>query len=132
MTIKLAVAGGNRGARFGQVLSGLEDQIELVAICDPADEVLSKWTDGRPDLKAYSQFEDMVEDPGIDAIFIATPMLLHAGQALTALNAGKHVLSEQKPAPLLPHHLQFLPLQYCPEVHRRVWVHPELQLAVNP
>ena len=94
MTIKLAVAGGNRGARFGQVLSGLEDQIELVAICDPADEVLSRWTDGRPDLKAYSQFEDMVEDPGIDAVFIATPMLLHAGQALTALNAGKHVLSE--------------------------------------
>ena len=93
MTIKLAVAGGNRGARFDQVLSGLEDQIELVAICDPADEVLSRWTDGRPDLKAYSQFEDMVEDPGIDAVFIATPMLLHAGQALTALNAGKHVLS---------------------------------------
>ena len=94
MTIKLAVAGGNRGARFDQVLGGLEDQIELVAICDPSDEVRSRWTDGRPDLKAYSQFEDMVEDPGIDAIFIATPMLLHAGQALTALNAGKHVLSE--------------------------------------
>ena len=94
MTIKLAVAGGNRGARFDQVLGGLEDQIELVAICDLSDEVRSRWTDGRPDLKAYSQFEDMVEDPGIDAIFIATPMLLHAGQALTALNAGKHVLSE--------------------------------------
>ena len=94
MTIKLAVAGGNRGARFDQVLGGLEDQIELVAICDPSDEVRSRWTDGRPDLKAYSQFEDMVEDPGIDAVFIATPMLLHAGQALTALNAGKHVLSE--------------------------------------
>ena len=94
MTIKLAVAGGNRGARFDQVLDGLEDHIELVAICDPSDGVLSSWTDGRPDLKAYSQFEDMVEDPGIDAVFIATPMLLHAGQALTALNAGKHVLSE--------------------------------------
>ncbi len=94
MTIKLAVAGGNRGARFDQVLGGLEDQIELVAVCDPSEQVRSQWTDGRPELKAYSEFEEMVEDPGIDAVFIATPMLLHAGQALTALNAGKHVLSE--------------------------------------
>jgi predicted dehydrogenase len=94
MTIKLAVAGGNRGARFDQVLGGLEDQIELVAVCDPEEQVRSEWTEGRPDIKAYERFEDMVEDPGIDAVFIATPMLLHAGQALTALNAGKHVLSE--------------------------------------
>jgi len=94
MTIKLAVAGGNRGARFDQVLSGLQDQLELVAICDPEEQVRDSWTEGRPELKAYAQFEDLVEDPEIDAVFIATPMLLHAGQALTALNAGKHVLSE--------------------------------------
>ena len=94
MTIRLAVAGGNRGARFDQVLGGLEEQIELVAICDTSDQVRAEWTDGRPDLKAFSTFEEMVEDPNIDAVFIATPMLLHAGQALTALNAGKHVLSE--------------------------------------
>jgi predicted dehydrogenase len=94
MTIRLAVAGGNRGARFDQVLGGLEEQIELVAICDTSDQVRAEWTDGRPELKAYSTLEEMVEDPNIDAVFIATPMLLHAGQALTALNAGKHVLSE--------------------------------------
>lgn len=94
MTIRLAVAGGNRGARFEQVLGGLEEQIELVAICDTSDQVRAEWTEGRPELKAYSTFEELVEDPNIDAVFIATPMQLHAGQALTALNAGKHVLSE--------------------------------------
>ncbi|MDP7262206.1 MAG: Gfo/Idh/MocA family oxidoreductase [Dehalococcoidia bacterium] len=94
MTIRLAVAGGNRGARFDQVLGGLEEQIELVSVCDPSEQIRSEWTNGRPELKAFEQFEDLVEDPGIDAEFIATPMLLHAGQALTALNAGKHVLSE--------------------------------------
>ena len=94
MTIRLAVVGGNRGSRFDQVLGGLEGQIELTAICDTSDQVRSKWTEERPDLKAYSAFEDLVEDPEIDAVFIATPMLLHASQALTALNAGKHVLSE--------------------------------------
>ncbi|MAE56801.1 MAG: hypothetical protein CL964_02165 [Euryarchaeota archaeon] len=94
MTVRLAVAGGNRGSRFDQVLGGLEGQIELAAVCDPSDRVRAEWTEGRPGLKAYSAFEDLVEDPEIDAVFIATPMLLHAGQALTALNAGKHVLSE--------------------------------------
>ena len=94
MTIRLAVAGLNRGSRFDQVLDSLEGQIELVAVCDPSDAVRAEWTEGRPELKAYESFEDLVEDPTIDAVFIATPMLLHAQQALTALNAGKHVLSE--------------------------------------
>jgi len=94
MTVRLAVAGGNRGSRFDQVLSGLQDQIELVAVCDPSDAVRTAWTEGRPELTAYSSLEELVEDPTIDAVFIATPMLLHARQALTALNAGKHVLSE--------------------------------------
>lgn len=94
MTIKLAVAGGNRGARFSQVLQELKDQVELVAICDPSNQVRAEWAEGRSDLKTFSVFEDLVEDPEIDAVFVATPMFLHASQALTALNAGKHVLSE--------------------------------------
>ncbi len=94
MTVRLAVAGGNRGSRFDQVLNGLQDQIELVAVCDPSDAVRTAWTEGRPELTAYSSLEELVEDPTVDAVFIATPMLLHARQALTALNAGKHVLSE--------------------------------------
>ena len=94
MTIRLAVAGGNRGSRFDQVLSGLGEQIELTAVCDPSEQGRSEWTEGRPELKAYSAFEELVEDAEVDAVFIATPMPLHAGQALTALNAGKHVLSE--------------------------------------
>ena len=76
MTIRLAVAGGNRGARFDQVLGGLEEQIELVAICDTSDQVRAEWTDGRPDLKAFSTFEEMVEDPNIDAVFIATGLAM--------------------------------------------------------
>ena len=94
MTFNLAVVGGNRGAHFDGVLKMLEGRIELTAVCDPSDQVRAKWTAGHPGIKAYSAFEELVEDPGIDAVFIATPMLLHAQQALTALNAGKHVLSE--------------------------------------
>ena len=78
MTIKLAVAGGNRGARFSQVLQELKDQVELVAICDPSSQVRAEWAEGHSDLKTFSVFEDLVEDPEVEAVFVATPMFLHA------------------------------------------------------
>ncbi len=89
MTVRLAVAGGNRGSRFDQVLNGLQDQIELVAVCDPSDAVRTAWTEGRPELTAYSSLEELVEDPTVDAVFIATPMLLHARQAQASMSFQK-------------------------------------------
>ncbi|MCH8136946.1 MAG: Gfo/Idh/MocA family oxidoreductase, partial [Proteobacteria bacterium] len=120
MTIRLAIVGGNRGAYFDQVLGGLGGQIELTAICDSSDQVRAKWTENRPGLKAYSAFEDLVEDPEIDAVFIATPMSLHASQALTALNAGKHVLSEVycKSSPTLQTHSPQLNSKFQPPSFR--------------
>ena len=42
----------------------------------------------------FETYEDMLNDGGIDLVVIGTPDHLHAGQALAALEAGKHVLSE--------------------------------------
>src|SRR5690606_27282545 len=41
----------------------------------------------------YRVFEDML-DSDIDAVVISTPMQLHVPQAIAALHAGKHVMSE--------------------------------------
>ncbi|GHD42136.1 gfo/Idh/MocA family oxidoreductase [Mycetocola manganoxydans] len=43
----------------------------------------------------HSSYEDLVADPEVDAIYIATPHPFHAAQALLALEAGKHVLVEK-------------------------------------
>jgi predicted dehydrogenase len=43
----------------------------------------------------HGSYEDLVADPEVDAIYIATPHPFHAEQALLALNAGKHVLVEK-------------------------------------
>ena len=94
MTIRLGIAGGNRGGSFEQSLANLEEEIELVAVCDPSDEVLQGWIEKHTGLEAFSNFEDLIESPNIDAVFVATPMPLHAAQSMMALNAGKHVLSE--------------------------------------
>ncbi|MCP2032234.1 putative dehydrogenase [Okibacterium sp. HSC-33S16] len=43
----------------------------------------------------HGSYEELVADPEVDAIYIATPHPFHAEQALLALNAGKHVLVEK-------------------------------------
>ncbi|REE85303.1 putative dehydrogenase [Paenibacillus taihuensis] len=92
--LRLAIVGGNRGARFEQALHALADRLQLAAICDISDEVTQAWKEKFPWIRTYRSYELMLLDLDIDAVFLASPMLLHAKQAIAALDAGKHVLSE--------------------------------------
>ena len=44
---------------------------------------------------AYGSYEELVSDPNVDVIYIATPHNLHLENALLAMNNGKHVLCEK-------------------------------------
>lgn len=44
---------------------------------------------------AYSSYEQLYQDPGIDAIYIATPHSMHLQNSTDALRAGKAVLCEK-------------------------------------
>lgn len=50
--------------------------------------------------KSYSSYEQLVADPEIDAVYVATLPNTHKADALLAIAAGKHVLIE-KPSALL-------------------------------
>ena len=45
--------------------------------------------------KAYESYEEMLQDPDLDSIHIATPNVLHFEMAKAALEAGKHILCEK-------------------------------------
>lgn len=45
--------------------------------------------------KAYGSYCDLMEDPAIDLVYIATPPAFHAHLAISAMEAGKHVLVEK-------------------------------------
>jgi predicted dehydrogenase len=45
--------------------------------------------------RAYEKWQDLVADPGLDAVAIALPNALHAPVSLAAIRAGKHVLLDK-------------------------------------
>src|SRR6478735_4204414 len=45
--------------------------------------------------RSHGSYEELVADPDIDVIYVATPHPQHAPNALLALAAGKHVLVEK-------------------------------------
>jgi 1,5-anhydro-D-fructose reductase (1,5-anhydro-D-mannitol-forming) len=44
---------------------------------------------------AYDDYRTLLEDPSVDAVYIATPNALHADQVVAAAEAGKHVLCDK-------------------------------------
>jgi predicted dehydrogenase len=64
-----------------------------VSDLDPAKLAASKRLHSA--IKTTSDFRDLIQDPGIDAVAIATPVHTHYDLALSALKAGKHVLVEK-------------------------------------
>lgn len=45
--------------------------------------------------RIHARWEDLVEDPEVDAVYVATPVHLHAPITVAAAEAGKHVLCEK-------------------------------------
>jgi len=43
----------------------------------------------------YADWRELIADPDIDAVYIATPVNLHAEQTIAAAGAGRHVLCEK-------------------------------------
>ncbi|MEJ8570457.1 Gfo/Idh/MocA family oxidoreductase [Microbaculum marinum] len=68
---------------------------EVVAVCDPSEEMRSKACELASEAEAVGSLEEVL-DIAPDGIVIATPSALHAGQAIAALERGIAVFC-QKP-----------------------------------
>lgn len=70
-----------------------EVQVSSVAARDPARAEAFARKNGLP--RVHPSYQALVEDPEIDAVYIALPNSLHAPWTIRALEAGKHVLCEK-------------------------------------
>ncbi|HEX4207199.1 MAG TPA: Gfo/Idh/MocA family oxidoreductase [Ktedonobacteraceae bacterium] len=74
----------------------LSPQAEIVALCDSDSERLMQRAKEYEVAHTFSSYEELLQDPAVDAVIIATPTILHAPIALAAIAAGKHVLVEKQ------------------------------------
>ncbi len=67
----------------------------VTRVCDLREERLTPLHKLYPGLKTCNHSEELINDPAIDAVVIATPVSSHFELAMAALKAGKHVLVEK-------------------------------------
>lgn len=97
--IKWGIIGaGNIAHRFANSLENVSDAI-LHAVANRTIEKAEKFKAEHPCEKAYGNYQELLADEQVDAVYIAVPHKFHLEWVTKALEAGKAVLCE-KPATL--------------------------------
>ena len=82
--------GPNLVRNFSQV-----NGARVLAVCDQRPERRAQVEQIYPSIKTYNDVRDMLNNPAIDAVAVATPVTSHFPLAMEALKAGKHVFVEK-------------------------------------
>lgn len=92
--LRLAVAGLGRAFTLMLPTFLHDPRVRLVAASDPRPEAREQFTRsfGAP---AFERVEPMVEQAGVECVYVATPHALHEHHVQLAVAAGRHVLVEK-------------------------------------
>jgi predicted dehydrogenase len=94
-TVRIGVVGlgywGPNLARNFDALPGCE----LAWLCDRSVERLEAFRGRFPHARETTELDELLTDPDLDAVAIATPVPTHAALARRVLEAGKHVFVEK-------------------------------------
>ncbi len=96
MKIKWGVIGAG-GIADRRTIPGLlmAQNAELTAVMEINMELAEKSRAKHNAKKAYDNFDRLLADPEIDAVYIASPVIYHKEQAIKAAKAKKHILIEK-------------------------------------
>lgn len=70
-------------------------RVKLAAVADSAPQKLELVQRRFPAVKTTTDYQDLIRDPSIDAIAIATPVSTHFELGMAVLKAGKHLWLEK-------------------------------------
>ncbi len=93
--IRTVVIGyGFAGKCFHSYLIKLADGLQLWGISSRNAETRERIVQEQG-VKAYSSLDEVVADPEVNLVVLATPHNVHAQQAIQAMDAGKHVVTDK-------------------------------------
>jgi predicted dehydrogenase len=94
-TLRIAVVGlgywGPNLARNFDAIAGCE----LAWLCDPSADAREAVAARFPRARVTGDLAEVLADPSVDAVALATPVATHADLAVRALEAGKHCFVEK-------------------------------------
>ncbi|MEX0928020.1 MAG: Gfo/Idh/MocA family oxidoreductase [Balneolales bacterium] len=88
--INIAITGLGFGAEFIPIYQN-HPGAHMYGICQRNEEKLNQVGEAFGVENRFTSYEEMLADPGVDAVHINTPIQAHAEHTLKALRAGKHV-----------------------------------------
>jgi predicted dehydrogenase len=94
-TVRVGVAGlGYWGPNLARNL-GLIPGCEVTWLCDASEEARLRLAGAFPAARATAELDQLLADPELDAVVLATPVPTHADLAVRVLEAGKHCFVEK-------------------------------------
>jgi predicted dehydrogenase len=93
--VRIGVAGlGYWGPNLARNFASI-DGCELAWVCDASPDALARMVARFPGVAPASEITQMLADPDLDAVVLATPVPTHAELAVQVLQAGKHCFVEK-------------------------------------
>ena len=90
------LATGTIARKFADTVRAMEKEGEVLeAAASRRIEAAQVFADEFGVKKAYGSYDELLRDPEVEAVYIATPNNLHYENARDCLEAGKHVLCEK-------------------------------------
>ena len=97
MELKICVVGcGMIGREHIERIQNRIKNATVVAVCDVFEEGAKKGAEiAGPGTKVYTDFNQAINDPDVNAVVVTTPGAFHKDPVIAAIKAGKPVFSEK-------------------------------------
>jgi 2-hydroxy-4-carboxymuconate semialdehyde hemiacetal dehydrogenase len=93
MKVCVAGAAGAFGMKHLDALSNIEG-IEVHSVVGRNAEKMAAFAKERGIAHAFTDLDEALKQPELDAVILATPTQMHASQSIACMKAGKHVMVE--------------------------------------